>query len=179
MMKRIAIFMIATVCVCVFITGCGKDEERKQAVRVHDYYKISADGEEDIAALFYLGTEKKEIKKTAEELLNTYNIPLEKALDIEYEEVKTDNGREWYLIVPKYEGTTIQVHSVRLNDQGSLEEDKELTTTDKPVILCCNESDIVPSAQVTVTFKDRKAVFNPSISLKDGKVTENEGVFTK
>lgn len=179
-MKKITIFIIVMVMAGALISGCGKNEaEGQQKVKLHDYYKVTDDSEEDLAALFFLGCGQEEIEKTVKVLLDKYNMTQEEAAKVEYEMVNVDNGSEWYLVVPKYEGTTIQVHSVKLNDQGSLEVDKELLTTDKPVVLQCNVSDIVPSSQITVTLNDKTVVFNPAISLKDGEVVRTEGVFTE
>lgn len=179
-MKRITVLIIVMTIMGIFLIGCGNDKTQNQeTVRVHDYYKITDDAEDDLAALFYLCYGQEQIEKAVKDLLNKYNMPVEKALEIDYEVVNADNGDEWYLILPKYEESTITVHSVKLNDQGSLEVEKELITTEKPVLLQCNLSDIIPSSQVTVTFKDKTIVFNPFISLKDGKISEIEGVYTK
>ncbi|WP_312649614.1 hypothetical protein [Aminipila sp.] len=179
-MKKITVFVMVMVLAGGLISACGKNEEEsRKTVRQHDYYKVTDDSEEDLAALFFLGCGQEEIEKTAKELLNKYNMTEEEAAKVEYETVKVDDGSEHYLIVPKYEGSTIQVHSVKLNDQGNLQVDKELLLTDKPVVVQCNISDIVPSAQITVTSEDKSVVFNPAISLKDGNIVKIEGVFTE
>nr|WP_315024997.1 hypothetical protein [uncultured Aminipila sp.] len=179
-MKKVTIFIIVMVLAGALLSGCGKNEsESQEKVKLHDYYKVTDDSKGDLAALFFLGSGQEEIEKTAKALLHKYNITEEEASKVAYETVNVDNGSEWYLIVPKYEGSTIQVDSVKLNDQGSLEVDKELLTTDKPVVLQCNVSDIVPSSQITVTLNDETVVFNPAISLKDGKIVKAEGVFTE
>ncbi|QHI73563.1 hypothetical protein [Aminipila terrae] len=180
MMKKIAIFMMVIVMAGVLISGCGKDKAVSQrAPEKHDYYKISNDSEGNLAALFFLGSDKEEIEKKAKELMDQYDVSEEEAKKTGYEMVNVDNGSEWYLVVPKYEGSTIQIDSVKLTEQGNLETDKELLTTDKPVVLQCNISDIAPSSQVTVTLKDKKVVFNPAISLKDGKIVKFKGVYTE
>lgn len=179
-MKKITIFVMVMVLTGALLSACGKNEEKSQkTVKQHDYYKVTDDSEEDLAALFFLGCNQEQIEETANGLLDKYNMSKEEAEEIDYEMVNVDNGNERYLILPKYEGATIQVHSVKLNDQGNLVVDKELLTTDKPVVVQCNISDIVPSSQITVTSEDKSVVFNPAISLKDGKIVEFEGVFTE
>lgn len=180
-MKKITVCIMILVLAGALLSACGKNEEEEsqKKVKQHDYYRVTNDSKEDLAALFFLGCNQEQIEKAANGLLDKYKLSKEEAEKIQYDKVNVDNGNEWYLILPKYEGSTIQVHSVKLNEQGNLEVDQELLTTDKPVVVQCNISDIVPSSQITVTSEDRSVVFNPAISLKDGNIVEVEGVFTE
>lgn len=173
-MKKIVVILSMLILIGVLISGCSGDRKTS----INEYYKVDDSDDDELAAVFFLGHDLESIKQNGKEILDEFDMTLDYASTIEFETVNVDNGDEWYAIIPKYKGSEIKICSTKLNQDGELVVDKELLTTDKPVKLQCNLSDIIPSSQVTVTYKDKSVTFNPSLSLKDGKMLDIENVYT-
>lgn len=198
--NKISITTLLIICTCVMaLTGCTNkktvtnenasaskpsttqdtDTETSQTTNtLNTYYTITDDNEENLCAVYYLGYSEEEAKDNANKLFNTRNMNLSFDSKDDLERANTD-GNEWYLILPKYTNTQVEVSKVELNNNGELEPIEDILTTTKPVLLRCNPSDIVPSSQVTITYNNDSITFNPYISLKDGDVTPIERVYTK
>lgn len=145
---------------------------------LNTYYTITDDNEDTLCAVYYLGYSKEEAQENANKLFNTNNMNLSFDSKEDIERADAD-GDEWYLILPKYTDTQVVVSKVELNNNGELLPTEDILTTQKPVLLECNPSDIVPSTQVIITKNNDSITFNPSISLKDGDVTPIERAYTK
>lgn len=156
-----------------------KEEENQVTVTpeekaVNSFYTIDADDEDTLAAMFYLGYGDTEKENNLEVLLQTYGL-----LEDEFETVIAVEDCEWYMILPKYTDTQIVVEKVELDAEGELVSIGELCKTTRPILLCCNYSDIVPSTKVTITYKEESIEFNPFISLENGEIAKVDRVFTK
>lgn len=83
------------------------------------------------------------------------------------------NGQEFYLLVPKWENATTSLEELELNKDGKLEKinNRYLNSASKGTVLICqNQSDLYPNAEITLQYRDEKIKFSPAISLKDGEV---------
>mgnify|MGYP002521168903 CR=1 FL=1 len=138
------------------------------------YYGFEDKDDNNLAAMFFIGSGNQEMNDKMPAFLEKYSL----TKDL-FEMVAEKDNCEWYVIIPKYIGTKIEVERVKLNDDGNMEVTEKITETEKPVLLCCNESDIVPSAKVTITYKDEKIEFNPCLSLENGKLAKVERVYTE
>ena len=138
------------------------------------YYTFEDKEENNLAAMFFIGGGNQEMNDKMPAFLEKYGL----TQDI-FEIVAEKDNCEWYAIIPKYIGTKIKVERVELNDNGDLEVTEKITETEKPVLLCCNESDIIASAKVTITYGDEELEFNPFLSLENGKLAKVERVYTE
>ncbi len=95
-------------------------------------------------------------------------------------QVILSGGGEWFLLVPVDEFTTVRVYESYLDETDfMLKPGKELysSTEGSSVLICGNASDIFPSTVVIIDRESRSTSYSPCISLKDGSVTEGEGIY--
>jgi hypothetical protein len=132
-----------------------------------------SDRQGDIAALLFMGAGD-EFSAAESYVKEKYFSALK---DKWPENVETAEAAAWeiYLILPKYKGTTVTVHE--LDSDGNAV--AELVSTENPVLLKCNVSDITPSAKATIRFKGVETVFIPFISLEDGSVSGGDNVYAE
>ncbi|SES85908.1 hypothetical protein [[Clostridium] polysaccharolyticum] len=193
-MKKYKSFVILLVMsLLIGLTGCSslekkdKDTARQEELAVTEqgdaeeetnlspYYTFDDKGQDVLAAMFFLGGDNQEMNRNLKEFNKNHNIP-----DGSFQIVAEHDNCEWYAIIPKYIGTKLKVEQVNLNEEsGNLEVSNLLTETEQPVLLCCNKSDIVPSAQVTITYKEEIITYNPFLSLESGKLSKVERVYTE
>lgn len=140
---------------------------------VADYYQFEDSDEDTLAALIYLGYGEQEKKERLQSLIEQFGL----TEDL-FEEVIIHQDCEWYAVFPKYIGSTVKVDSVVVKEEGELVKDEEKLETEKPVLICCNVSDIFPSSQVTVSYKDQEIQWNPFLSLEDGNIAKVDRVYT-
>jgi hypothetical protein len=144
---------------------------------VHSYYTV-ADGETDLAAVFYLGTDN-ELEGAKAALQSKYFTSLPGKWP---EGVESAESQPWeyYLLLPKYVGTvlTVSERDMQKYDKGEPYLNTILTT-ENPVLLKCNISDIFPSVEVAVEYGGEKTVCMPHISLKDGTVAAGDRIFAE
>ena len=138
------------------------------------YYAFEDKDENNLAAMFFIGSGNQEMNDKMPAFLEKDGL----TQDV-FEMVAEKDNCEWYAIIPKYIGTKIKVERVELNDEGNMEVTEKITETEKPVLLCCNESDIIASAKVTITYGDEELEFNPFLSLENGKLAKVERVYTE
>ena len=141
-----------------------------------------------LMAIFYILNNRFGITKYAEDL----NIPSDSkeliaiALLNNIEEAETKykiedakvyeyNGGELYLIIPIYKNVSINVYSAVM-EEADIVKDNLLYTTNKPFILKCNVSDIIPNIIIEIKQNNIVYEYSPSISLKDGSLYVNEHV---
>lgn len=98
---------------------------------------------------------------TSKEQISNYA----KAHNLTEYEVADLSGMECYLIIPKYETTTIKVELFTDFEHTNIE---TILDSDKPVFVLCNPSDICSNVQITVSYDDMSFAFSPYLSLKDG-----------
>lgn len=75
---------------------------------------------------------------------------------------------EYYLIIPRYADTTVELYQCDMETQT-----RRLVFTDPngdAFVLHCNISDIFPDAVIRLTYGEESVEFSPSISLVDGSV---------
>ncbi len=136
------------------------------------YYKFDDSNDQNLAAMFFLGGGNQEMNTNLSSFLQKYELEQ----DI-FEVVAEQDNCEWYAIIPKYIGTKITVEHVEMTDDGELVPTNKITTTEKPILLCCNISDIISSSKVTIQYGEEQIEFNPHLSLEDGEVAEVERIF--
>ena len=141
-----------------------------------------------LMAIFYILNNRFGITKYAEDL----NIPSDSkeliaiALLNNIEEAETQykiedakvyeyNGGELYLIIPIYKNVSINVYSAVM-EEADIVKDNLLYTTNKPFILKCNISDIIPNTVVDIKQNNKIYNYSPGLDLKDGGVHTNEYV---
>ena len=141
-----------------------------------------------LMAIFYILNNRFGITKYAEDL----NIPSDSkeliaiALLNNIEEAETKykiedakvyeyNGGELYLIIPIYKNVSINVYSAVM-EEADIVKDKLIASTNKPFILKCNVSDIIPNIIIEIKQNNIVYEYSPSISLKDGSLYVNEYV---
>lgn len=95
------------------------------------------------------------------------------------EQVKLD-GNEFYLIIPKYKDSVITVY--RTNENETYDEASPVGSYSKPIVLVCNESDIISNAVVKIEYSNpdgsmSAVTVTPFLSLMDGSLCDTEHIF--
>ena len=141
-----------------------------------------------LMAVFYVLNNKFGITKYAEELKidkDTDKLIAVATVDSE-DEVKEKyfnedfmlyetNGEELYFIVPIQKNVTMNIYSAVM-EESDIVKDKLIASTNKPFILKCNVSDIIPNIIIEIKQNNIVYEYSPSISLKDGSLYVNEYV---
>ena len=141
-----------------------------------------------LMAVFYVLNSKFGITKYAKELdidkntdkliaaamIESESEVKEKYFDEEFM-VYENVGDELYFIVPIQKNVTINVYSAVM-EESDIVKDKLIATTNKPFILKCNVSDIIPNIIIEIKQNNKVYEYSPSISLKDGSLYVNEYV---
>ena len=78
-------------------------------------------------------------------------------------------GCELYLIVPKHEGTTITVREIDTSGGENIVGD-EVMSTNKPLFIMCNPSDLRSNVEIMISYLDMEISFSPYVSLEDGSL---------
>ena len=138
--------------------------------------------------LFYVLNNRFGLTKYAEELsidkdtdkliavatINSVDEVKEKYFDEEFMIYET-NGEELYFVVPIQKNVTMNVYSAVM-EETNIVKDKLIASTNKPFILKCNVSDIIPNIIIEIKQNNKVYEYSPYISLKDGKLYTNEYV---
>lgn len=148
-------------------------QTRQAGEKPHAFYTMP-DREEDIAALLFLGGRDEAEAGTAA-VKKAYFSGLSDGWLEGTERVETEEWQEIYLLLPKYPGVVITIQELDVEELPAA----TLLTTERPVLLHCNRSDVVPSTQVTVHYGDREITFKPHISLRDGGCEAAQGIYTE
>lgn len=85
------------------------------------------------------------------------------------------NGEEIYFIVPIQKNVTMNIYYAVM-EEADIVKDKLIASTNKPFILKCNVSDIIPNIIIEIKQNNIVYEYSPSISLKDGSLYVNEYV---
>ena len=139
-----------------------------------------------LMAVFYVLNSKFGITKYAEELdidkntdkliaaamIESKSEVKEKYFDEEFM-IYENVGDELYFIVPIQKNVTINVYSAVM-EESDIVKDKLIATTNKPFILKCNISDIIPNIIIEIKQNNKVYEYSPYISLKDGSLYVNE-----
>ena len=141
-----------------------------------------------LMALFYVLNNKFGITKYAEELeidKNTDKLIAVAMVSSEGEVTEKyfnedfmlyeANGEEMYFIVPIQKNVSMNIYSAVM-EEADIVKDKLIATTNKPFILKCNISDIIPNIIIEIRQNNKVYEYSPSISLKDGSLYVNEHV---
>lgn len=120
----------------------------------------------NLGALVFLGggLDKKELEQKKQELLDDYVTNVKDIPFYDY------GGPEFFCIIPHYVGSEVTIKRSELSEQGELVEKETLVTTEKPIIVKCNESDLYSNVTIIIDYKDESTTFAPFVSLKDGSV---------
>lgn len=141
-----------------------------------------------LMAVFYVLNNKFGITKYAEELkidkdtdkliavatIDSESEVKEKYFDEEFM-LYESNGEELYFIVPIQKNVTMNIYSAVMKE-ADIVKDKLIASTNKPFILKCNISDIIPNIIIEIKQNNKVYEYSPSISLKDGSLYVNEYV---
>lgn len=141
-----------------------------------------------LMALFYVLNNKFGITKYAEELkidkdtdkliavamVGSESEVKEKYFDENFM-LYGSNGEELYLIVPIQKNVTMDIYSAIMED-SDIVKDKLIASTNKPFILKCNISDIIPNIIIEIKQNNKVYEYSPNISLKDGSLYVNKYV---
>lgn len=89
-------------------------------------------------------------------------------------------GQEFYLVIPKMKNAVLSLEELKMNDSGKSEKVDnyylDVTAPTGPVLLCVNESELFPNAELTIQYRDDKLQFSPYISQENGKVVLPDGI---
>ena len=153
-MKRIIAFAAVLLCMVSLVScGEGKPEGRYENIPFE---------EGQLYAVAYLGYEEMtDVTYYQENYLNGEKLPIHYISEGEY-----------YLIVPRYEGMTVELRWNNILSAGGKLFYKE--TDCRPFVIQCNISDIFSDVTVRVTYESESVEFSPYISLKDGSVEVGE-----
>ena len=95
--------------------------------------------------------------------------------------VKTEGGNDVFVIIPKSPDAAVSVARWIVDESsgysGAKGEYLYMSNYGQPIVLCCNVSDIMPDTVVSVTLPASEGgvgvIFNPCVSLKNGRVSVN------
>lgn len=136
------------------------------------------DNDSDAVALAYLGYDIAPEDLNAKIAEKLTGITAEEFSHIRQVELE---GDEYYLIVPRYADSTVSVFKSDI--EADYDKNAPISSTSgEAIVLKCNSSDIITNSVVEVSYTDdggnsRSIVFSPSLSLKDGEISDNESVF--
>ena len=102
--------------------------------------------------------------------ITNYNEAYDKYLKLDYKVIDA-TGEELYVIYPLLNNSKINIYKAELDDESNLVKRDLIVSTDKPFILNCNISDIIPNTILEIEYNNKKYEYSPSISLKDGSIS--------
>lgn len=102
--------------------------------------------------------------------ITNYNDAYDKYLKIDYKVIDA-TGEELYVIYPLLNNSKINIYKAELDDESNLVKKNLIVSTNKPFILNCNISDIIPNTILEIEYNNKKYEYSPSISLKDGSIS--------
>lgn len=121
-----------------------------------------------------LGIDKDTDKLIAVAIINSESDVKEKYFDEDFMLYEA-NGEELYFIVPIQKNVTMNIYSAVM-EEADIVKDKSIASTNKPFILKCNVSDIIPNIIIEIKQNNKVYEYSPYISLKDGSLYVNEYV---
>lgn len=139
-------------------TGCNTADD--YAAMSHLGYDLSEDAVADAVAEHLNGFKKEDYSEKIERL--------------------RCEGNEYYLIIPKYADSVITVY--RANEEAKYDESSPIGVFHKPIVINCNESDIIPNTVVKIEYTDENGLkgcitVSPFLSLMDGSLCDTEHIF--
>ena len=197
--KRAVYILMVVICIAI-LSSCSdknkkldnKNNEQDTSIETTsptEENKVNKENKEEIyidtesenaGVLIFLGggLTKNEVAQKRQKIVDEYFVINKKLLeDRQYELLLYDcSGQEFYCIIPRYIDSTIIVKKVELSDEGELEEKELIVTSDKPILIQCNESDLYPNTNITINHKEESTSFSPFISLKDGSVIADDNI---
>lgn len=131
---------------------------------------VNTDNENN-GVLIYMGSglSKEELGKRKKLISDKYLLETQGKKEEEFP-LYDCAGQEMFCILPHYLGSTITVNRAEISDDGKLVEKEKLVTSDKPIFIQCNESDLHSNVIITIKHNDDSTSFSPYISLMDGSV---------
>lgn len=139
---------------------------------------VGCDTDDDYAAITHLGYDLNDdlVLQTITERIKGINSS---ELSDSIEQVRLD-GNEFYLIIPKYKNSVITVY--RTNEDEIYDEASPVGVYSKPIVLVCNESDIISNAVVKIQYSNPDGsmgavTVTPFLSLMDGSLCDTEHIF--
>lgn len=92
-----------------------------------------------------------------------------------------DEGQELYALVPYDEDSVITLYRAEMSDQGEYIDDLSNPLSEglpgEPLLVRCNLSEIYSSILVTATYGDEIIEIRPGLSMEDGQMPEQDGVY--
>ncbi len=178
--KRI-LFLMMGVTIVTVMSACNKKNPSSnqptapETTPVASADTVNEDNKEDIyidtdsenlGVLVFLGggLTEKELGQSKQQVIDEYLTDVDEIPFYNY------GGPEIFCVIPHYVGSSITVKRSELTEQGELVAKETLDTSDKPMIIQCNESDLYSNVMITIKYNDKSTTFTPYISLKDGSV---------
>ena len=149
--------ILITLVFSLFTAGCGKqptDAIKKEVIPFEDG---------QLYAVAYLGWDDA-VKDT---------LAFYKDLYLEDEDIPVfyTSGNEAYLIIPRYDNTSVKLYQKDFDSP-----DKLLYESNdcRPFVIRCNASDIFPDSKISLSCDKGSEEFSPCLSLADGRVMIGE-----
>ena len=79
-------------------------------------------------------------------------------------------GSEAYAIIPRFEGESVTLYAVEMDENANAVKSEAGTQYDSAVLVLCNESDIMSNVAVQLAQGEDRVSFSPYVSLKDGSI---------
>ena len=191
-MKKFTLFAALTLCI-LLLAGCA-EKPQKPSSNTHqpingtqpehtelDFLRSSI-GEKDcvlgVGFLGYIDSESDE--KAVREYVTGSTLAKAYPFLRDCDPVLLE-GAELYAFVPANKDITVTVYRAELSEDGSYMDHKDspLHTGEsgEPVVLRCNLSEIYANVLISVTDGTNTLEFRPMISLKDGRVVQEQGCY--
>ena len=132
------------------------------------YFEYKGLEENQLGAIAFLGYGKDELNKNLKQYSDFYkeDLPLEW---LKTRTIINAGGDEAYLIIPR-KSAQLSINKVNIDTAFNTTIGDWLLTTQEPVIVFCNISDLVSNIEVTICLEKISQTFSPRVSLKDGKI---------
>lgn len=182
----VMLLLVSFVCGCGLKTGKtnsdpdGSKHQNGQLVTIPGDNKI-ADNDKAEAEVALLGYVDSELSMTDLSIYLEANAFIETYPFLSDAAYFMTEGQELYAIVPPNDKGRITVYASEITEEGEYIDEKSTPLFQgKPgevLVLRCNFSEIYSNVLISVTDGGGAMEFRPSISLKDGHLTELDGVY--
>lgn len=158
-MKKVLAYVAAVVILAAFLAGCtpaqlDADDSVVEISKIDSIPFV----DDQLYAVAYLGYgEMDDISFYLENYLDSTELP-----------IHYFSQGEYYLIIPRYADMHVALHQ-----KDTQTDESTLVFEDPacgPFIIQCNVSDIVPDAQIDLTYGEETVAYVPCISLATGEV---------
>lgn len=156
------------------LTGCGAATPIEDNASTTTTTAATAATVQPVAALLYLGGVDN-VDAGRDRVFDRYFDGQEPAWWPQVDTVEREGWQEAYLLLPRYDATTITIHALDTEERVQ----EELLTAYGPVLLLCNASDILPSLEVTLQHGEDTVVFRPRLSMRGDGMIDVPGLYVE